>query len=185
MLTDELRSLPLLEGFTDGQIADLAASGEEVPLEAGAHLFDEGRPAVDWWLLLEGRIDVVRRIGHTETVMATMQVPGQWAGGFRAWDEHGVYMGSARVTEPSRVFRLPAERLSVHAEAWFPFAVHLLRGLIGGHRPRHDRRGRRPRLRTVLHDQGGGQRHRPGTRPLPPDRRRTARWRDRRAVATR
>jgi signal transduction histidine kinase len=112
-------------------------------LEAGAHLFDEGRPADDWWVLLRGRIDLVRRIGHEEAVMATMQAPGQWAGGFRAWDEHGVYMGSARVTEPSRVFRVPAERLSAHGEAWFPFAVHLLRGLIGtARRIEHDARQR-------------------------------------------
>ena len=40
-------------------------------------------------------------------------------------------MGSARVVAPSRVFRLPASRLGPHGEAWFPFAVHLLRGLIG------------------------------------------------------
>ncbi|HSE56226.1 MAG TPA: ATP-binding protein [Nocardioidaceae bacterium] len=131
MLYDELRALPLLDGFTDQQVADLAASGEEVFLEAGEHLFDEGRPADDWWVLLDGRIDLVRRIGHDVAVMATMQVPGQWAGGFRAWDEHGVYMGSGRVTEASRVFRLPAERLAERGEAWFPFAVHLLRGLIG------------------------------------------------------
>ncbi len=130
MLADELKALPLLEGFTDEQVADLAASGEEVFLEAGDQIFDEGRPADDWWVLLDGRIEVVRRIGHDLAVMATMQVPGQWAGGFRAWDEHGVYMGSGRVTEPSRVFRLPAERLGAHGEAWFPFAVHLLRGLI-------------------------------------------------------
>ena len=118
-------------GLTDQQVAELATSGEEMSLEAGTHLFDEGRPADDWWLLLRGRIDLVRRIGHDEAVMATMQTPGQWAGGFRAWDEHGVYMGSARVIETSRVFRVPAERLSAHGEAWFPFAVHLLRGLIG------------------------------------------------------
>ena len=107
MLYDELRALPLLDGFTDQQVAELAASGEEVTFEAGEHVFDEGRPADDWWLLLDGRIDLVRRIGHEEAVMATMQVPGQWAGGFRAWDEHGVYMGSARVIEASRVFRSP------------------------------------------------------------------------------
>ena len=130
MLADELKALPLLDGFTDEQVADLAASGEEMFLEAGEQIFDEGRPADDWWVLLDGRIEVVRRIGHDLAVMATMQVPGQWAGGFRAWDEHGVYMGSGRVTEPSRVFRLPAERLGAHGEAWFPFAVHLLRGLI-------------------------------------------------------
>ena len=131
MLYDDLRGLSLLDGFTDEQVAELAASGEEVLLEAGERLFDEGRPADHWWLLLDGRVDLVRWIGHEESVMATMEVRGQWAGGFRAWDEHGVYMGSGRATEPSRVFRIAAEQLRLHVDRWFTFAVHLLRGLIG------------------------------------------------------
>lgn len=131
MLVDELRAVPILEGFTDAQVAELAAAGTEETYEPGAHLFDEGRPADDWWVLLSGRIDLVRRIGHEEAVMATMETAGQWAGGFRAWDEHGIYMGSARVSEPSRVFRLTAPELARLGEDWFPFAVHLLRGLIG------------------------------------------------------
>ena len=130
-LADELRAVPILAGFTDAQVAELAAAGTEESYEPGAHLFDEGRPADDWWVLLSGRIDLVRRIGHDEAVMATMETAGQWAGGFRAWDEHGIYMGSARVLEPSRVFRLTAPELARIGEDWFPFAVHLLRGLIG------------------------------------------------------
>ena len=35
MLYDELRALPLLDGFTDEQVAELAASGEEVAPRAG------------------------------------------------------------------------------------------------------------------------------------------------------
>jgi signal transduction histidine kinase len=131
MLYDDLRGIPLFDGFTDEQVAELAADGEELIIEAGERLFDEGRPADHWWLLLDGSIDLVRRIGHSETVLATMQVRGQWAGGFRAWDEHGVYMGSGRATRDGRVFRITAERFGAHADAWFPFAVHLLKGLIG------------------------------------------------------
>ncbi|WP_148575407.1 sensor histidine kinase [Nocardioides caldifontis] len=131
MLYDELRGLVLLDGFTDEQVAELVAVGEELHLEVGDRLFDEGRPADHWWLLLEGSIDLVRRIGHEESVQATMQVPGQWAGGFRAWDEHGVYMGSGRVVQPSRVFRVAAEELRTLTQSWFPFAVHLLTGLVG------------------------------------------------------
>jgi signal transduction histidine kinase len=131
MLYDELRGIALLEGFTDQQVAELAASGEELTVATGEHLFDEGRPADQWWLLLDGRIDLVRLIGHEESVMATMEVRGQWAGGFRAWDEHGVYMGSGRATQVSRVFRIDAAQLGVFIDRWFPFAVHLLRGLIG------------------------------------------------------
>ncbi len=130
-LVEELRAVSILDGFTDSQVADLAAAGTEETYEPGIRLFDEGRPADDWWVLLSGRIDLVRRIGHEEAVMATMENAGQWAGGFRAWDEHGIYMGSARVMAPTRVFRLPAPELARLGETWFPFAVHLLRGLIG------------------------------------------------------
>jgi signal transduction histidine kinase len=129
-LVDELRAVAILDGFTDQQVAQLAAAGDEVAYVPGDRVFEEGRPAEHWWVMLEGRIDVVRRVGHEEAVMVTIDHPGQWAGGFRAWDEHGVYMGSARVMEPSRVFRLPASELAHVGEAWFPFAVHLLRGLI-------------------------------------------------------
>jgi signal transduction histidine kinase len=130
MLTDELRAIAILDGFTDEQVAELAAAGEEVSYAPGDRAFEEGRPAEHWWVMLEGRIDVVRRVGHEEAVMVTIENPGQWAGGFRAWDEHGVYMGSARVMEPSRVFRLPAAELARFGKEWFPFAVHLLCGLI-------------------------------------------------------
>ncbi|MDT0215079.1 ATP-binding protein [Rothia sp. ARF10] len=130
MLADELRALPLFAGFTDEQLLELALAGEEMVFAPGTTLFDEGRPADDWWLLLDGKVDLVRRIGHEETVMATMSQRGQWAGGFRAWDEHGVYMGSGRVVDATRLFRLSSTSLGEHGEVWFPFAVHLLRGLI-------------------------------------------------------
>ena len=130
-LFDELRPISILDGFTDSQVADMAASGTEERYAAGDRLFDEGRPAEDWWVLLSGRIDLVRRIGNEEAVMATMENAGQWAGGFRAWDDNGVYMGSGRVMAETRVFRLPASELGRFGETWFPFAVHLLRGLIG------------------------------------------------------
>ena len=130
MLYDELRAIAILDGFTDEQVAELAAAGEEVSYAPGDRLFDEGRPAEHWWVLLEGRIDVVRRVGNEEAVVVTIENPGQWAGGFRAWDEHGVYMGSARVREPSRIFRLAASELARFGREWFPFAVHLLCGLI-------------------------------------------------------
>ena len=98
-------------------VADMAAAGSEETYSAGVRLFDEGRPADDWWVLLSGHVDLVRRIGHEEAIMATMEHAGQWAGGFRAWDEHGIYMGSARVMETTRVFRLPAAELGRFGEA--------------------------------------------------------------------
>lgn len=131
MLYDDLRGISLLDGFTDGEVRELADAGDEIRFEADERLFDEGRPADHWWLLLDGSIALVRRIGHDETVLAMMENRGQWAGGFRAWDEHGVYMGSGRGVRSGRVFRIAADQLGAQIGRSFPFAVHLLRGLIG------------------------------------------------------
>ena len=112
MLYDELRALPLLDGFTDEQVADLAASGEEVSLEAGEHLFDEGRPADDWWVLLEGTDrprppDRPRGGGDGHDGGARASGPAASGPGTST----GSTWAAARVIAPSRVFRLPAERL--------------------------------------------------------------------------
>jgi signal transduction histidine kinase len=58
-----------------------------------------------------------------------MDVPGRWAGGFRAWDENGVYLASGRGAREGRVLRVPASALHALSSAWFPFAGHLIQGL--------------------------------------------------------
>ena len=67
-------------------------------MAAGAddELFTEGLPAEQWWVLLEGAIALSRRTGQREQVVARMDVPGRWAGGFRAWDEAGTYLATGR-----------------------------------------------------------------------------------------
>ena len=129
MRADELRPLPIFEGLTDGQLAELAEAGTEVPVEPGAELFREHEPADFWWLLVSGAIDLVRHVGREDTVVARMDVPGRWAGGFRAWDEHGAYLATGRGAAPGRVLRVPARVLRERSEAWFPFGGHLIRGL--------------------------------------------------------
>ncbi|MGH3425512.1 MAG: hypothetical protein ACRDO8_12315, partial [Nocardioidaceae bacterium] len=91
MRADDLRPLGLFDGLTDQQLAELVEGGDEVPVELGVDLFHEGEPADFWWLLVDGALDLVRHVGREDNVVGRMDVPGRWAGGFRAWDEHGVY----------------------------------------------------------------------------------------------
>jgi signal transduction histidine kinase len=129
MRVDELRSLPIFEGLTDGQLAELVEGGAEVRIEPGVDLFREGQHADFWWVLVEGAIDLVRHVGREDTVVARMDAPGRWAGGFRAWDEHGVYLATGRGVTAGRVLRVPAEVLRERSNAWFPFGGHLIQGL--------------------------------------------------------
>jgi signal transduction histidine kinase len=130
MKIDELRSIALFDGLTEDQLRELMAVGKEATFGDGDELFHEAQPADSWWVLLEGSVDLLRHVGQEDTRLGVMSSPGQWAGGFRAWDEHGVYMATGRGSSPGRALRVPATQLAERAHAWFPFGVHLLKGLI-------------------------------------------------------
>jgi signal transduction histidine kinase len=129
MRADELRSLSIFDGLTDDQLTDLIKGGTEVPIEPGVDLFHEGDHADFWWVLIEGAIDLIRHVGREDTVVARMDVPGRWAGGFRAWDEHGTYLATGRGASIGRVLRVPAEVLRDWSNGLFPFGGHLIAGL--------------------------------------------------------
>jgi signal transduction histidine kinase len=129
MRADELRSLNIFEGLTDDQLTDLIKDGTEVRIEPGVDLFQEGEHADFWWVLIDGTIDLIRHVGREDTVVARMDVPGRWAGGFRAWDELGTYLATGRGASSGRVLRVSAEVLRDWFNAWFPFGGHLIAGL--------------------------------------------------------
>jgi signal transduction histidine kinase len=126
----ELRAIAMFNGLSDDQLLDLITIGEELRFVPGEELFHEARPADYWWVLLEGVISLVRRAGPEEAVLGTMDAPGQWAGGFQAWDAHGVYMATGRGAAAGRVLRVPAVLLRDRANVWFPFGVHLIMGFV-------------------------------------------------------
>ena len=131
MRAEDLRGIPLFAGLTDAQLDELIDGSTEVTIELGADLFHEGEPADFWWVLVDGVIALHRKIGREDTVMGKMDVPGRWAGGFRAWDEHGVYLASGRGLAEGRVLRVPTDVLRERIDAWFPLAGHLIKGVYG------------------------------------------------------
>jgi signal transduction histidine kinase len=127
----DLRTVPLFDGLRDDQLEELLVGGAEVPIVPGDVVWLEGDRADYWWVVVDGALDLSRHIGREDVVVGRMDVPGRWAGGFRAWDEHGVYLATARGVVAGRLLRVPAERLHELANVWFPFAAHLVAGLYG------------------------------------------------------
>jgi signal transduction histidine kinase len=130
MDTHELRGLSLFDGLNDAQLTELVRVGDERRFHPGQELFREGQPADVWWVLLEGGIDLIRRVGSEETVLGAMSAPGQWAGGFQAWDEHGVYFATGRGAVGGRIFTMTASSLRDLSHQWFAFGVHFIEGLV-------------------------------------------------------
>jgi signal transduction histidine kinase len=130
MRADDLRAVSLFDGLTDDQLAELAEAGDEMAVEPGVELFREGEHADYWWVVVDGSVDLWRHLGREETLVGKM-VAGRWAGGFRAWDEHGVYLATGVAATRGRVLRVPAAALRDLINAWFPFGRHLIEGLYG------------------------------------------------------
>jgi signal transduction histidine kinase len=126
----DLRTIGMFHGLADGQLAELAAASDDVRIEPGAVLFRQGEPADFWWVLLDGTVDLSRQVGQENMVVARMRTPGQWAGGFRAWDEHGVYLATGVGVEEGRMLRIAAPALRRLTDAWFPLGAHLVAGMF-------------------------------------------------------
>ena len=130
MRVDDLRAIFLFGGLSEEQLLDLIAAGDEVHFDAGDVLFREGDAADFWWVLLSGRVELLRLAGPEESVVAVMDRPGVWAGGFRAWADKAGYLTTGRGASPGLMLRIPAEALGERARAWFPFGVHLIEGFF-------------------------------------------------------
>jgi signal transduction histidine kinase len=126
----DLRSLALFEKVTEEELQDLLARGGEVVFNAGDELWVQGGSAECWWVVLEGRVDLVRLAGHEETRVGAMDQPGQWAGGFTAWDEHAVYLANGRAATDGRALRVSSTDLKEWTSALDPFGAHLIEGVF-------------------------------------------------------
>ena len=130
MHIDDLRTIFLFDGLSDEQLLELIAVGDEVHFDKGDELFREGDAADFWWVLLDGRIELLRRSGQEESVARVMDRPGVWAGGFRAWADTAGYLATGCGASPGRILRVPSGALGVLARTWCPFAVHLIQGVF-------------------------------------------------------
>ncbi len=129
MDVDDLGRMGLFEGTSHDQLRELLAAGTEVAFGPGDVLFQENQPADCWWVLRDGSIDLVRHVGRDETLLGVMDLPGRWAGGFRAWDEHGVYLATGRGAVAGCILRVPAEALRRVWTARFPLGLQLIEGV--------------------------------------------------------
>ena len=178
MELEELREVVPVRGLPDERLEALCEVGEEVTFSDGEELFHEGKPADFWWILIEGNVQLVRRAGReSPVVIMTMENPGQWAGGFQAWNAGGNYMATGRGVGSGRMFRVAAERPRAARSRMVPVQRAPDRGLLpdralDGHDdspPRVDGRARPARRRP------GPRAEQPGSGQRPRRRRPSAR----------
>jgi signal transduction histidine kinase len=144
----ELRALFLFEKLTDEQLDWLCAQGHVVAFPPGL-VYTEGEPATCFYVLLEGELALLRRVGSDDIETVRTNNPGVYGGAFFAYlgdRMPQVYNNTMRVTVPSRFFILDADKFAQLMTDWFPMATHLLEGLMFGTKSAQEAVGQRERL---------------------------------------
>jgi signal transduction histidine kinase len=145
---DELRGLFLFDKLSEGQLSWLCDHGHVERWEPGA-VYREGDPATCFFVLLDGSIALLRRVGSDDVEISRTNQAGVYAGAWMAYLGDRVqqtYLQSMRALEPSRFYVLGADDFAQLMTDWFPMAVHLLEGLFFGNRRTQDAVGQRERL---------------------------------------
>jgi signal transduction histidine kinase len=148
-LIKELQGCFLFEKLTDEQLEWLAAHGTVRTYDAGVNVYAEGDPAELFFVLLEGEIQLVKRLDGTDVVMNTANQPGAYAGATRAFISASgdqSYASSLRTVARTRLFELRADDFAYMLQTWFPMAVHLLDGMFLGMTNAESLMGQREKL---------------------------------------
>ncbi len=128
MDVEEFRRVPPFTGLADDHVDLLWHRCTVVDHQRGDALWTEGQPADFWWVLVDGTIELCRQIGVERLVLGALDAPGRWAGGFRAWDDAGVYLASGLSAGDGRVLRIDSPALAEVLTA-IPLEDHLVQGL--------------------------------------------------------
>ncbi len=109
MVLQSMRQMPIFSSFSDVQLANLRTHGREIVLAEGDVLFREGDPAQGLYVILEGELEIVKRVGGQAVVLANVPA-GSFVG------EISLLTGlphnaMARATMPSRCLQYGIELL--------------------------------------------------------------------------
>ncbi|MDQ6616020.1 MAG: ATP-binding protein [Actinomycetota bacterium] len=134
-LKEELRGCFLFESLTDEQLDWLVDHGAVESYDAGVDVYRQDELAKSFYVLLDGEVQLVKRLDGTDVVLSTANQPGAYAGATRAFitaSGDQSYASNLRTVTRSRLFTLPAGDFAYVLKTWFPMAVHLLDGMFLG-----------------------------------------------------
>ena len=126
----DLQTLPLLAGAKEDDAARILATADVVTATAGEQLFPDYRITDAFWILIEGRWRVTRRVAGTPRVMFEADRPGTWTGGIPIID--AIAPPRAEVLDDARFLRVPIEILEDIAGRNAQIAKRLLEAVNWG-----------------------------------------------------
>jgi signal transduction histidine kinase len=104
MILQDLRQGPLFAAMSDDQVQCVLERGSEYVFQAGDVVFNEGDAALYFYVLLEGSIQVTKRVGTQETTLALHTQAGAFTGEIPLLTGTP-YVATARMAKAGKVLR--------------------------------------------------------------------------------
>lgn len=103
-ILQNVRHGPLFAQMSEDQVECVLEQGTEYSLQAGEILFHEGEDALNFYILLEGSLQITKRMGDQETILALHTQPGAFTGEVPMLTGTP-YVATAHALEPVKVLR--------------------------------------------------------------------------------
>ncbi|MGA9665490.1 MAG: cyclic nucleotide-binding domain-containing protein, partial [Gallionella sp.] len=127
-LTLSTRISQLFPTLTPAQIARIAALGRRRPIRPGDVLIEAGSENIPFFLVVEGKVEILRPSGATETLVVT-HGPGQFTGEIQMISNRRA-LARARASEAGEVIELDRESLMALVQTDSELSEIILRAFI-------------------------------------------------------
>ncbi len=106
-MQQDLRQGPLFATMSEDQVRCVLEQGSECVFQTGDVIFNEGDPALHFYVLLEGNVQITKRVGAQETTLALHTLPGAFTGEIPLLTGTP-YVATARMAKAGKMLRYSA-----------------------------------------------------------------------------
>jgi serine phosphatase RsbU (regulator of sigma subunit) len=102
-----IRQNPLFENLPEIEMKDLKDQSQEELFKTGEILFKEGSVSDDFYLLIEGQVEIIKSLGSADERKLGILHPGAILGEMSKFNQDGKHTASVRVNKPSKFLKVP------------------------------------------------------------------------------
>jgi len=133
-----IRQVPLFANLPHAELELLASTLDHISYPAGTILFQEGDHGERFYIVLEGRIAIVKALGSGDERLVALRGPGEFVGEMSLLSRDGLRTASACVTEDALVLELSRAEFDSLLHRHPTLAYEMLRVLSERLRHSHD-----------------------------------------------
>jgi len=104
-----MNKIPIFSSLPESEIANLRGIMKPVSLPAGAVLFREGEPGRRFYVVVQGRLEVIKSVGTQDERLLSINNPGDCIGEMSLLDPDGKRTATVRTLSPVRLLEMTPE----------------------------------------------------------------------------